>query len=53
MKIIILILFCLIGFGVTYCIRQYNTNSSPDSKTGIECRGGICPMPEEYKNDSE
>ena len=43
MKIIILILFCLIGFGITYCIRQYNTN--------IECQGEICPMPEEYKDD--
>jgi len=49
--IIILILFCLIGFGVSYCIRQYHTNSSLIENT--TCEGGICPMPEEYKDGSD
>lgn len=50
--IIILILFCLIGFGIAYCIRQYNTNSCNAEKTDIKCDGGICPVPEEWENGS-
>ncbi|GAG80179.1 unnamed protein product [marine sediment metagenome] len=33
-KLIILGIFCIIGFGVAYCIGQYNT------KTNIECEEG-------------
>jgi len=49
--VIILILFCLIGFGISYCIRQYNTNSSLIDET--TCEGGICPPYEEYKDGSD
>jgi len=49
--IIILILFCLIGFGISYCIRQYNTNSSLIE--GTTCEVGICPMPEEWEDGSD
>jgi len=55
--IIILILFCIIGFGIGLCIRQYNTKSSLHKGTDIEdisldreCEGGICPPPEEWKD---
>ena len=51
MKIIILILFCLIGFGINYCIGLYDTKSSLHE--GTTCQGGICPPPEEYENGSD
>ena len=51
MKIIILILFCLIGFLIGRFVVLNNANSSLDSRTGIECQGGICPMPEGWEDD--
>jgi len=55
--VIIIILFCIIGFGVGYCIRQYHTNSSLHGRTYIKdvshdrkCESGICPPIEENKN---
>lgn len=57
MKIIILILFCMLGFLIGSSIRQYNTNNSLDRGTYIKdvalnrgCESGICPPVEEYKN---
>ena len=49
MKIIILILFCLIGFLIGRFVVLKNTKSSLIE--GTTCQGGICPMPEEYEND--
>ena len=58
--IIILILFCIIGFGIGSCIGQYNINRciykrtyNKDVSLDRGCEGGICPAPEEYKNGSD
>lgn len=56
MKIVILILWCLVGFLIGRFIGLYDTKSSLDRGTYIEdfspdkeCEGGICP-PEGWKD---
>ena len=56
MKIVILILFCLMGFLIGHFIGLYNTKSVLDRGTDnqnvsldIECDDEICPLPEENK----
>lgn len=46
MKIIVLILFCLIGFGMGLSIKLNHTESS--AIEGTTCQGEICLPPDEY-----
>ena len=45
-KIILLILFCIAGF---LCSQWAKSVSNKIHLPAIECEGGICPVPEEYK----
>ena len=44
MKIIILIIFCMLGFLCT----QWAKNNKIDKPITIECDGGVCDPPEGY-----
>ena len=45
-KIILLILFCILGFLCSQWAK--NVSDKIHDPTKIECESGICPLPEEY-----
>lgn len=49
MKIIILILFCIIGFLCGWWAREVSKGII--TPINIECDGGICPPIEEYEKE--
>jgi len=47
-KIILLILFCMLGFLCSQWAKSVSNKIHEPVK--IECEGDICPVPEEYKD---
>jgi len=50
-KVILLIIFCLIGFFCTEWARS--VNNKIHEPTTIDCEGGVCEPPEEWKDGSD
>ena len=47
-KIILLIIFCILGFLCSQWAKSVSNKIHEPTK--IECEGGICPMPKEWED---
>jgi len=50
MKMLKVLIVCSIIAAISFFVGKYFWVRTPTDTT-IECEGGICPIPEEYKND--
>jgi hypothetical protein len=53
LRILIFIIFCLIGLGIGGLVGNFKKVDLPKKSFTEECSEKICPIPEDYKGDKK